>query len=51
MNWGAIEGLTDEVIKPKQSSSEFALIFHNHPYARTDASIYEFCHPLYGQAS
>jgi TolB-like protein len=40
-----IEGLTDEVIEAKQRPSELAVIFHNDPYTRTDAPIYEFCPP------
>jgi len=46
-----IEGLTDEVIKPEQSPGELVVIFHNYPYARTDAPIYEFCPPSLCQAS
>ena len=42
-----IEGLTNEVVKPKQSPGKLVIIFHNHPYARTDAPVYEFCKPIW----
>jgi hypothetical protein len=40
--WETTEGLTDEIIKAKQCPSELAVVFHDYPYARTDAPIYEF---------
>ena len=35
--------LTDEIIEAQECASELTVAFHNHPYARPDTSIDQFC--------